>query len=236
VSARTLVVASRRGLRPDAAPPSRTICLGAAALVVGGVFGLIIHVLYGIGHGDTVVNENNEVLGLSSDTWSRVGGVGTTLLIAGLLVLRRVDPTRLMLRGSGILLVGLSLRIVADWVFDLYVPAELLLLAGRAVLVGALATGTVLSRRSAWPMASAVAAWALFAAATDAVYGADFKAGSITVAGNDVLAFLTALAWVCLGAALYESTKAHDVIREADRSGWSTRWWSRVDTSTRRRS
>jgi hypothetical protein len=186
-----------------ATPPIlRSIRIGGASLIAGGLVAMIIHVLYGIGHGRTVFNENKDVLGLTNDTWSRVGVIGTALLVIGLAVLRRTDPSRSMRRATTVLVVGLVLRAAADWVFDLYVPAELLLLVGRAMLVGAILTGVVLPRWTAVPMVVTVAGWVVFAAVNDAVYDAATDFAGYTVAGNDVLAFVTAMAWVCLGVGL----------------------------------
>jgi hypothetical protein len=202
VSAR-LSVDPRHAGTGTAALASRTARVAALALILGGIADMVVHVLYGIGHGRTVVNENKEVLGLTNDTWARVGAVGTTMLVLGLVVIRSTDTSRLMRWATSILLVGLALRAAADWVFNLYVPAELLLLVGRAVLVVALATGSVLPRWSAMAMALTVAAWVVFISFTDAVFDASTEVAGMTVAGNDLLRFVTAAAWVCLGAALH---------------------------------
>jgi hypothetical protein len=201
MSSTALAVPSGAGGTAERSLP-RTTRIGAASFVAGGVLAMIIHVLYGIGHGRTVVNENKEVLGLTNDTWSRVGVIGTALLIMGLVVLRRTDPSRPMRRATAVLVVGLVLRAAADWSFDLYVPAELILLGGRALLVVAVFAAVVLPRWSALPMILTVAGWVLFAVVNDAVYGASIEVAGYTVAGNDVLAFVTAVAWVCLGVGL----------------------------------
>lgn len=199
----TIAVSSSAAEDTAARPLPRTIRIGAASLIAGGIVGILIHVLYGIGHGRTVFNENKEVLGLTNDTWSRVGVIGTALLVIGLVVLRRTDSSRPMRRATTVLIVGLVLRSAADWIFNLYVPAELLLIVGRAMLVVALVSGAVLPRWCAVPMVVTVACWVLFAAFNDAVYDAATQVAGYTVAGNDVLAFVTALAWVCLGAGMH---------------------------------
>lgn len=187
-------------LLPGRKPGSRRRAGGVPALAVGGAAGLAFHVLYDIGHGPTVVNEHGEVLGLTNDRWSHLSGAALLLLALGVVHLGRRCPTRTMRAAVWLLVIGFLVRALANWWYGCYVPGELLLLAGRALLVAAVVRTAVLPTWSVVPLAASVAWMVAFVSAPDAMYDTTVDVTGVAVSGADLLAGLTALAWVALAA------------------------------------
>jgi len=79
-------------------------------------------VLFTIGHGPTTINENQEVLGLNPDAWSRLLVVPLVLVAVGLVALHSREASHsgwLGKSGYVVSLVGLAL-----WVVDFNEPGE----------------------------------------------------------------------------------------------------------------
>ena len=82
--------------------PDRIVLSAALALLVGGPARLVLHVLWRIGHGPTVVNEHGVVLGLTNDEWSHLGplwAVPVAFAVAVVAALHQGGP-RVRPRGS----------------------------------------------------------------------------------------------------------------------------------------
>lgn len=95
----TVGVAAARSPQAAAAQrrvPFPPVRLGALALLAGGTLSLVLHVLWKIGHGPTVVNEHGVALGLANDQWSHLGAPVVALLLAvGVHAVAALHPGRL---------------------------------------------------------------------------------------------------------------------------------------------
>jgi hypothetical protein len=121
---------------PSTASTNRSplVRAGVPALLLGGPLGLVFHVLYGLGHGPTVVNEHGVVLGLTNDQWSYVGASSDALVLMGVLAVATLHTGRVARTATWLLAVGLVLSSAAAWVFPLFSLGALLEFAGMACL------------------------------------------------------------------------------------------------------
>ena len=161
--------------------PDWMVLSAALALLVCGPARLVLHVLYKIGHGPTVINEHGVVLGLTNDEWSHWGllvavPVAFAVAVVAAMHSGRTARTAAWLTGAG--LVGGA---AAAWILPLYSLSALALGAGLACLAATLWRGGVLARWIAVPPTLAVIAVLPFVFWSDSMYAA-----KATVAGLDV--------------------------------------------------
>lgn len=184
--------------------------VGPVGLAAGGALGFVFHVLYQLGHGPTVRNEHGEVLGLTNDTWSHLGLVWIALVALGVLGFTAVDGGRRMRRIVGVLLLGLALEYGASWIFILYVPSQLIAVAGRAWLAVHILRRRTMPSWTAVPTLVALTAWLWLPIDADSMYDWRMEVGPWPIHYDDLLAVLSTLAWLALGAGLLLARRRSD--------------------------
>ena len=176
--------------------------LAAGALLAAGPGAIVFHVVYGISHGSTVVNENRVVAGLSNHEWARVAIVWMLFAAVGVIGIHRVQ--RGLVSGFAVTLIvlGLVLQGLAAWSFDLYVPAILALYTGLSLLaLGIISAGRLPSWAAVAPCI-AVLAWSPFPIASDEVYALEVAPAGLVLHGDDLIALACGIPWFALGCAL----------------------------------
>jgi hypothetical protein len=181
------------------APAVRLRPLPAAALLLGGPLILAFHVLYGIGHGPTVVNQHGVVLGLTNDQWSRLSPLWMLLVAFGAAAVCRLHRARLV---QGVLVTGLALHALSAWVWSLYAVGMVVLFTGTALLGVLVLRRGMLPRWSAAGLLACVAAFLPLVVAPGAFLSWTWTVLSVAVEAEDVLAVTTAAAWTLLGVGL----------------------------------
>ena len=190
-----------------AATASPWLRRGAVALLVGGPLSMLFHVLYGIGHGPTVVNEHGVVLGLTNDQWSYLGGIWMALVGVGVVMTGSLHNGRLSTAATRLVLAGLVLSAVAAWVWVLYSIGAVLLYAGVLCLAVTVLRGRVLPRWSAFGLLVAVASFLPLTITPDEVVRPSSSPLGFEVEGEDVIAFLSAAGWTTLGLGLLTAAR-----------------------------
>ena len=194
---------------PTTAASRRSALLqaGVPALVVGGPLALVFHVLYGLGHGPTVVNEHGVVLGLTNDQWSQVAVTWRALVLVGVLAVASLHSSRLARTATGLLVAGLLLSVVATWVWPLYALATLLEFGGLACLAVAVVREGVLPRWSGLALGLPVLAFLPLPFAPSAVMSAEWTVAGVLLQSEDVIAAAVAAGWLALGLGLARVTR-----------------------------
>jgi hypothetical protein len=182
--------------------PDWIVRSAALALLVCGPARLVLHVLWKIGHGPTVVNEHGVVLGLSNDEWSHFGLLGAVPVAFAVAVVAALHTGRTARAATWLTGAGLVGGAAAAWIWPLYSLSALALGAGLACLAATLWRGRVLARWLAVPPALAVAAWVPFVFWPDAMYAAEATVASINVDLSDLTVVAQAVTWTALGVAL----------------------------------
>ena len=182
--------------------PDRIVRSAALALLVCGPARLVLHVLWKIGHGPTVVNEHGVVLGLSNDEWSHLGLMGAVPVAFAVAVAAALHTGRTARAAAWLTGAGLVGGAAAAWIWPLYSLSALALGAGLACLAATLWRGRSLARWLAVPPALAVAAWVPFVFWPDAMYAAEATVASFNVDLTDLTVVAQAVTWTALGAAL----------------------------------
>ena len=184
------------------AVPDWIVLSAAVALLVCGPARLVLHVLYKIGHGPTVINEHGVVLGLTNDEWSHWGLLGAVPVAFAVAVVAALHTGRTARAAAWFTGAGLVGGAVAAWIWSLYSLSALALGAGLACLAAMLWRGHLLSRWLAVPPALAVAAWVPFVFWPDAMYAAEATVASVNVDLTDLTVVAQAVTWTALGLAL----------------------------------
>jgi hypothetical protein len=179
---------------------------GVPALLVGGPLALVFHVLYGLGHGPTVINEHGVVLGLTNDQWSQVAVTWRVLVLVGVLAVGSLHTSRLARTATGLLVPGLLLSAVATWVWPLYAIGSLLEFGGLACLAVAVLREGVLPRWSGLALVAPVLAFLPVPLAPEAVISAEWTVGGFLLQSEDVIAACVAVGWLALGLGLARVT------------------------------
>lgn len=188
----------------SAAAPGRPLLqrAGVPALLLGGPLALAFHVLYGLGHGPTVVNEHGIVLGLTNDQWSQVGVSWRLLVLVGVLAVGSLHTSRLARTATGLLVGGLLVSMAATWIWPLYAAGTLLESSGMACLAVAVVRERVLPSWSGRVLWLPVLAFLPVPLAPEAVLSAEWTVAGFLLQSEDVLAASVAVAWVGLGLGL----------------------------------
>ena len=184
------------------AVPDWIVLSAALALLVCGPARLVLHVLYKIGHGPTVVNEHGVVLGLSNDEWSHWGLLGAVPVAFAVAVVAALHTGRTARAAAWLTGAGLVGGAAAAWIWSLYSLSALALGAGLACLAAMLWRGHLLARWLAVPPALAVAAWVPFVFWPDAMYAAEATVASVNLDLTDLTVVAQAVTWTALGVAL----------------------------------
>jgi hypothetical protein len=194
---------------PFTASTSRTPLLraGAPALLLGGPLAMVFHVLYGLGHGPTVVNEHGVVLGLTNDQWSQVGVTWRVLVLVGVLAVGALHTSRLARTATGLLVAGLVMSVVATWIWPLYAVATLLEFSGLACLAVAVVREGVLPRWAGRVLWLPVVAFLPLPLAPEAVISAEWTVRGFLLQSEDLIAAAVALAWSVLGLGLARASR-----------------------------
>jgi hypothetical protein len=182
--------------------PDWIVLSAALALLVGGPARLVLHVLYKIGHGPTVINEHGVVLGLTNDEWSHLGPLGAVPVAFAVAVVSVLHTGQTARAAAWFIGAGLVGGAAAAWIWPLYSLSALALGAGLACLTAMLWRGRLLTRWLAIPPALAVAAWAPFVLWSDAMYEAETTVASINADLTDLTVVAQAVTWTALGVAL----------------------------------
>ena len=172
----------------------------AVALLVGGPLSLLLHVLWRVGHGPTVVNEHGVVLGLTNDQWSHLGWVWSASVAFGVMGICALHAGRLARTARAVVVAGLALGAASAWLWPLYSVGALVLHAGLACLAVVLARGEVLPRTATVLPALSVLVFLPVTVVPESMLAGD--ALPLSLQGQDVLAALTAAAWTLLGVVL----------------------------------
>ena len=181
--------------------PDRIVLTAALALLVSGPARLALHVLWGLGHGPTIINEHGVVLGLSNDQWSHLGPLFAVPVAFAVAVVAALHTGRTARAAGWLTGAGLAGGAAAAWIWPLYSLSALALGAGLACLSATLWHGP-LARWLAAPPALAVAAWAPFVFWPDAMYAVETTVASYNVDLTDLTVVAQAVTWTALGAAL----------------------------------
>jgi hypothetical protein len=206
-----------------AAHSSRLVRRGALALLIGGPLSLVFHVLWKVGHGTTVVNEHGVVLGLTNDQWSYLSAFWTVPVAVGVVTACSLHRGRLSRVAAVLTVLGLALNTVAAFVWELYSIGGLVLNAGVLCLSIMILRGGVLSPWSAWLLLLALIAFIPLAVVNDAVLSLSTNALPFRVQGEDVIVFLSALAWTALGVALFRVSRLPEAAYSERRAGIARR-------------
>ena len=182
--------------------PDRIVLAAALALLVGGPAPLALHVLWGIGHGPTVVNEHGVVLGLSNDEWSHWSRCSRFPVPFAVAVVAALHTGRTARAAGWLTGAGLAGGAAAAWIWPLYSLSALALGAGLACLAATLWRGPLLGRWLAVPPALAVAAWVPFVFWPDAMYAVEATVASYNVDLTDLTVVAQTVTWTALGVAL----------------------------------
>ena len=182
--------------------PDWMVLSAALALLVCGPARLVLHVLYKIGHGPTVINEHGVVLGLTNDEWSHWGLLGAVPVAFAVAVVAAMHTGRTARAAAWLTGAGLVGGAAAAWIFPLYSLGALALGAGLACLAVTLWRGRLLARWLAVPPALAVAALVPFVFWADGMYAAEATVASFNTDLTDLTVVAQVVTWVALGAAL----------------------------------
>lgn len=180
---------------------------GAVALLVAAPLNLVVHVLWRIGHGPTVVNEHGVVLGLTNDEWSYLGTAWQALLAFGVVAACSLHRGRLRTFAGTLTVAGIAITVAAKWIWPLYALGTLAQAAGTAALAVMVLRGRVLSRWAGVALLVAVVSFLPLPVAPDAVFATLPFAFGTGVEYQDVIALCDAAGWVALGLALRGSLR-----------------------------